>query len=104
MDCFSGSCLQNVVPGHEVSEATARDFSGTFFWKKGQFNASFNYFESRRKETVILLRSAAMLTRTLRFGNYGTIVLGPQQPSLETIAASVFHSTNSTADGSRPFS
>ena len=48
--------------------------------------------------------SAAMFTRTLRFGSYRTKVLGPQQPSLEKIAASVFHSTNLTADGSRLFS
>ena len=48
--------------------------------------------------------SAATFTGTLRFGTYRTIVLDPQQPSFEKMAASVFHSTNLTAEGSRQFS
>ena len=37
------------------------------------------------------------------FGTSRTIVLDPQQPPFEKMAASVFHSTNLTADGSRLF-
>ena len=48
--------------------------------------------------------SAATFTGTLSFGTYRTIVLDPQQPSFQKMAASVFHSTNLTADGSRQFS
>ena len=48
--------------------------------------------------------SAATFTGTLSFGTYRTIVLDPQQPSFEKMAASVFHSTNLTAEGSRQFS
>ena len=44
-----------------------------------------------------------MFTGTLSFGSYRTIVLGPQQPSIEKIATLVFHSTNMTTDGSRLF-
>ena len=47
--------------------------------------------------------SAATFTGTLSFGTYRTMVLDPQQPSFEKMAASVFHSTNLTADGSRLF-
>ena len=47
--------------------------------------------------------SAATFTRTLRCGVYRTIVLGPQQPSIEKIAHLVYHSTNLTTDGSRLF-
>ena len=47
--------------------------------------------------------SAATLTGSLSFGTYRTIVLDPQQPSFETMAASVFHSTILTADRSRLF-
>ena len=47
--------------------------------------------------------SAATFTGTLSFGTYRTIVLDPQQPSFEKMAASVFHSTNLTAEGSRQF-
>ena len=48
--------------------------------------------------------SAATFTWTLSFGTYRTIVLDPQNPSFEEMAASVFHPTNLTADGSRQFS
>ena len=47
--------------------------------------------------------SAATFTGTLSFGTYRTIVLDPQQPPFEKMAASVFHSTNVTADGIRLF-
>ena len=47
--------------------------------------------------------SAATFTGTLSFGTYRTMVLDPQQPSFEEMAASVFHSTNLTADRSRLF-
>ena len=42
--------------------------------------------------------SAATFTATLSFGTYRTIVLDPQQPSFEKMAASVFHSTNLKLD------
>ena len=45
--------------------------------------------------------STAMFTGALRFGTYRTIVLGPQQPSIEKIVPLVFHSTILTTDGSR---
>ena len=44
-----------------------------------------------------------MFTGTQCFGSYRTIVLGPQQPSIEKIATLVFHSTNLTTDVSRLF-
>ena len=47
--------------------------------------------------------SAATFTGTLSFGTYRTIVLEPQQLSIEKMAASVSHSTNLTADVSRLF-
>ena len=46
---------------------------------------------------------AAIFTKKLRFGTYRTIVLGPQQPSIEKIASLVFHSTNLTTDENRMF-
>ena len=45
-----------------------------------------------------------MFTKKLRFGSYRTIVLSFKQPSFEKFAAFVFHSKNSTTDGSRLFS
>ena len=47
--------------------------------------------------------SAAKFTRTLRFGTYRTIDLGPQKSLTKTMAALLLNSTNLTGDGSRLF-
>ena len=44
-----------------------------------------------------------MFTRALRFGTYRTMVLDPQKPSFEQMAALVFQSAILTADENRLF-
>ena len=102
-DCFSGSCPQKVFSGNEFSEAIKRESLTTFFWKKvSPFSCSIILSADARRLLYCQV-SVTMFTRTLRFGSYRTIVLGPKQPSFEKIAALLFHSTNLTTDGSRLF-
>ena len=104
-DSLSGSCLLKVSPGHEVLVAMKRDSLTLFIWKNTVLCLDrFFGLKNRRKTSVILVSVGPKFTRSLRFGTYRTIVLGPQQPSIEKIASLVFHSTNLTTDGSTLFS
>ena len=60
---------------------------------------------SFEKKVITLLRSITLRadTRSLLYCLLST-VLGPQESSVEKMAALMFPSTNSTADGSRQFS
>ena len=73
------------------------------FEKKVSSNSCWIILSADARRLLYCQGSAAMFTRTLRFGSYRTKVLGPQQPSLEKIAASMIYSTHLTADGSRLF-
>ena len=109
-DGFFSSCPQKDSPADEVSVPIKQELLTTFVvsfkdLEKNQFYVSFKYLDWKTDEKRLLYCYvlAAMFTRTLKFGTYRTKDLGPQESSTEKMAASLFHSTNLTADGSRMF-
>ena len=102
-DCVSGSCPRKIPAGQKFSVAIERDSPTTFVWKNV---ISLLRSITLRAEGIRLLScklSAATFTWTLSFGIYRKIVLGPQKPSFENIAALVFQSTNLKTDEIRLF-
>ena len=99
---FSARWWQNIVPGLAVPVATEPGSSKTSF-EKMYFLCFVPQFESRCMKTVTLLIVGSHVHWDTKFWYLSYDRFRSSTIFIQKMAASVFHSTNLTADGSRRF-